>query len=288
MPPLNSKDKLFHKKSTLNCCGNILSLSTPQVMGILNITPDSFYAGSRLSSTAEAVARAEAMLTDGADMLDIGGYSSRPGADDVSEQEELDRVVPVIEAIHNALPEAILSIDTFRANVAAAAVHAGAAIVNDISGGNLDEAMFGTVAKLQVPYILMHMRGTPQTMTTLAKYDDVATEVIDELQVQVAKLQRLGVKDIILDPGFGFAKSIEHNFELLRRMDELRILGLPILAGLSRKSMVYKSLGINQADALTGTIAVNTIALMKGADILRVHDVKETKQTIQLYTKTLL
>ncbi|GAB3194153.1 dihydropteroate synthase [Pontibacter aydingkolensis] len=257
-------------------------------MGILNITPDSFYAGSRLSSTAEAVARAEAMLTDGADMLDIGGYSSRPGADDVSEQEELDRVVPVIEAIHNALPEAILSIDTFRANVAAAAVHAGAAIVNDISGGNLDEAMFGTVAKLQVPYILMHMRGTPQTMTTLAKYDDVATEVIDELQVQVAKLQRLGVKDIILDPGFGFAKSIEHNFELLRRMDELRILGLPILAGLSRKSMVYKSLGINQADALTGTIAVNTIALMKGADILRVHDVKETKQTIQLYTKTLL
>ena len=288
MPPLDSKDKLFHKKSTLNCRGNILSLSTPQVMGILNLTPDSFYAGSRLSSTAEAVTRAGAMLADGADMLDIGGYSSRPGAADVSEQEEIDRVVPAIEAIHAAFPKAILSIDTFRAKVAEAAIHAGASIINDISGGNLDEAMFETVAKLQVPYILMHMRGTPQTMATLAKYEDVAIEVIDELQVQVAKLTQLGVKDIILDPGFGFAKTIEHNFELLRRMDELRILGLPILAGLSRKSMVYKSLDIDQADALTGTIAVNTIALMKGADILRVHDVKETKQTVQLYTKTLL
>ncbi|MBC5994868.1 dihydropteroate synthase [Pontibacter sp. SD6] len=288
MPPLDSKDKLFHKKSTLNCRGNILSLSTPQVMGILNLTPDSFYAGSRLSSTQEAVKRAEAMLAEGANILDIGGYSSRPGATDISEQEEIDRVVPAIEAIHAAFPEAILSIDTFRAKVAEAAVNAGASIINDISGGNLDEAMFETVAKLQVPYILMHMRGTPQTMTTLAKYEDVVLEVIDELQAQVAKLNQLGVKDIILDPGFGFAKTIEHNFELLRRLDELRILGLPILTGMSRKSMVYKALGIDQADALTGTIAVNTIALMHGADILRVHDVKETKQTVQLYTKTLL
>ncbi|WP_230407264.1 dihydropteroate synthase [Pontibacter cellulosilyticus] len=285
---MDSKDKLFHKKSTLNCRGNILSLSTPQVMGILNLTPDSFYAGSRLSSTQEAVKRAEAMLAEGANILDIGGYSSRPGATDISEQEEIDRVVPAIEAIHAAFPEAILSIDTFRAKVAEAAVNAGASIINDISGGNLDEAMFETVAKLQVPYILMHMRGTPQTMTTLAKYEDVVLEVIDELQAQVAKLNQLGVKDIILDPGFGFAKTIEHNFELLRRLDELRILGLPILTGMSRKSMVYKALGIDQADALTGTIAVNTIALMHGADILRVHDVKETKQTVQLYTKTLL
>jgi dihydropteroate synthase len=287
MPPLNSKDKLFQKKSTLNCRGNILYLSTPQVMGILNITPDSFYEGSRLSSAVEALKRAEAMLTDGADILDIGGYSSRPGAADISEQEEIDRVAPAIEAIHTAYPEAIISIDTFRAKVAETAVAAGAAIINDISGGNLDEAMHETVAKLQVPYILMHMRGTPQTMTTLAKYEDVVLEVIDELQIKVAKLKQLGVKDIILDPGFGFAKTIEHNFELLRRIDELRILELPVLAGLSRKSMIYKSLGINQAEALTGTIALNTIALMKGADILRVHDVKQAKQTIQLYTKTI-
>ncbi|MEJ8801258.1 dihydropteroate synthase [Pontibacter sp. H249] len=288
MPPLNSKDKLFNKKSTLNCRGKILSLSTPQVMGILNITPDSFYPGSRLSSTEEAVARANQMLTDGADLLDVGGYSTRPGAAEVSEQEEVDRVAPAIEAIHAAFPEAILSVDTFRAKVAEAAVNAGAAIVNDVSGGILDETMFQTVARLQVPYILMHMRGTPQTMATLTKYEDLVTEVIDELQAQQAKLTQLGVKDVILDPGFGFAKTVDQNFELLRRMDEMRILGLPILAGMSRKSMVYKSLEINQADALTGTIVVNTIALMKGADILRVHDVKETKQTIQLYTKTLL
>lgn len=287
MPPLNSKDKLFQKKSTLNCRGNILYLGTPQVMGILNITPDSFYEGSRLNSIAEAVKRAGAMLNDGADILDIGGYSSRPGAADISEQEEVDRVAPVMEAIHAAHPEAILSIDTFRAKVAETAIKAGASIINDISGGNLDEAMHETVAKLQVPYILMHMRGTPQTMTTLAKYEDVVLEVIDELQIKVAKLKQLGVKDIILDPGFGFAKTIEHNFELLRRIDELRILELPVLAGLSRKSMIYKSLGIDQAEALTGTIALNTIALMKGADILRVHDVKEAKQTIQLYTKTI-
>ncbi|WP_299826326.1 dihydropteroate synthase [uncultured Pontibacter sp.] len=288
MPPLNSKDKLFQKKSTLNCRGNILSLRTPQVMGILNLTPDSFYPNSRLTSTAEAVKRAEAMLADGADILDIGGYSSRPGAADVSEQEELDRVIPAIEAIHAAFPEAIISIDTFRAGVAEGAINAGAAIVNDISGGSLDEEMFRTVAKLQVPYILMHMRGTPQTMATLTKYNDLVIDVLDELQEQLAKLAKLGVKDIILDPGFGFAKTTDQNFELLRRMDEFRILGLPVLAGMSRKSMVYKSLDIEQTDALTGTIVVNTIALMKGADILRVHDVKETKQTIQLYTKTLL
>ncbi|WP_439883570.1 dihydropteroate synthase [Pontibacter sp. MBLB2868] len=285
---MEAKDTLFKKKTTLNCHGKILSLDTPQVMGILNVTPDSFFADSRLSTLDEVLKRTRQMLTDGADILDIGGYSSRPGAAEVSLQEELDRVVPAIEAIHTAFPEAILSIDTFRAAVAEAAVAAGAAIINDISGGNLDENMFATVARLQVPYILMHMRGTPQTMTTLAKYEDVVTEVLDELQSQVAKLKQLGVKDIILDPGFGFAKTIGHNFELLKRMDELRILELPVLAGLSRKSMVYKFLGIDQADALTGTIAVNTIALSKGADILRVHDVKEAKQTIQLYTKTLL
>ncbi|MFD1186302.1 dihydropteroate synthase [Pontibacter rugosus] len=286
MTTLEAKDTLFKKKYTLNCRGKLLSLEVPLVMGILNLTPDSFYAGSRLSSTEEAVSKAAQMLADGADILDIGGYSSRPGATDISAQEETARVVPVIEAIHKNFPKAIISVDTFRASVAEASIAAGASIINDISGGTLDEAMFETAAKLQVPYILMHMRGTPQTMASMAKYEDVVVEVLDELQGQLAKLQALGVKDIILDPGFGFAKTVEHNFELLRRLEELRILGLPVLAGMSRKSMVYKALGIAQTDALTGTIAVNTVALMKGADILRVHDVKEANQTIILLEKT--
>jgi dihydropteroate synthase len=285
---LEAKDTLFSTKTTVNCRGKLLPLGAPLVMGILNVTPDSFYAGSRLSSLDEVLRKAETMLADGTDILDIGGYSSRPGATDISVQEELDRVAPAVEAIARKFPEAVISVDTFRAAVAEAAVKAGGAIINDISGGKLDEAMFETVARLQVPYILMHMRGTPQTMTTLAKYDDVAVEVVDELQGQLARLKQLGVKDIIVDPGLGFAKTVEHNFELLRRLDELRVFGLPILVGLSRKSMVYKTLGIEQADALTGTIALNMVALMKGAAILRVHDVKETKQTVELYKKTIL
>ena len=286
MPTLESKDTLFKKKTTLNCRGKLLSLDTPLVMGILNVTPDSFYPGSRLSTTEEAVERARIMLAEGADILDIGGYSTRPGAADISAQEEQARLIPAIEAIVKAFPDVILSVDTFRADVAEASVKAGTAIVNDVSGGTLDEQMFETVARLQVPYILMHMRGTPQTMQSMANYSDVTIEVLDELQQKVNKLLRLGVNDIILDPGFGFAKTIEHNFELLNRLEDLRILGLPVLAGMSRKSMVYKTLGVHQTDALTGTIVVNTIALMKGATILRVHDVKETKQTIELYKKT--
>ncbi|GHA66345.1 Dihydropteroate synthase [Pontibacter akesuensis] len=288
MTTLEAKDTLFKKKYTLNCRGKLLSLEVPLVMGILNLTPDSFYPGSRLSSAEEALQKATQLLSDGADILDIGGYSSRPGAADISVQEELERVVPAIETILQNFPEAVISVDTFRAEVAEASIAAGAAIINDISGGTLDEAMFETVARLQVPYVLMHMRGTPQTMTSLANYNDVVLEVVDELLVQLGKLQQLGVKDVIVDPGFGFAKTVAHNFELLRRLEELRILGHPILAGLSRKSMVYKSLGIDQADALTGTVAVNTVALMKGADILRVHDVKEAKQTIILLEKTQL
>ncbi|MCJ8167200.1 dihydropteroate synthase [Pontibacter sp. E15-1] len=285
---MEAKDTLFSTKTTLNCRGKLLSLDAPLVMGILNVTPDSFFAGSRLHSSEEVLQKAQAMLADGADILDVGGYSSRPGATDISVQEELDRVVPAIEAIAANFPDAVISVDTFRAPVAEAAVRAGAAIVNDIAGGTLDASMFETVANLQVPYTLMHMRGTPQTMTTLAKYSDVVVEVVDELQAQVARLKQLGVKDIILDPGFGFAKTADHNFEMLRRLDEFRIFGVPVLAGLSRKSMVYKTLAIAQADALTGTIALNMVALMKGAAILRVHDVKETKQTIQLYKKTTL
>ncbi|WP_204281870.1 dihydropteroate synthase [Pontibacter burrus] len=288
MPTLDSKDTLFKKKSTLNCRGKLLSLDTPLVMGILNITPDSFYPGSRLSSAEEAVERARVMLSEGADILDIGGYSTRPGAAEVSSQEEQDRLIPAIEAIVKEFPDVVISVDTFRADVAEATIKAGAAIVNDVAGGTLDEKMFETVARLQVPYILMHMRGTPQTMQTLANYSNVTVEVLDELQQQVAKLTKLGVNDIILDPGFGFAKTTEHNFELLNRLEDFRILGLPVLVGMSRKSMVYKTLGIHQTDALTGTIVVNTIALMKGANILRVHDVKETKQAVELYKKTTL
>ncbi|OKL41013.1 dihydropteroate synthase [Pontibacter flavimaris] len=288
MPTLEAKDTLFKKKSTLNCRGKLLSLEVPLVMGILNLTPDSFFPGSRLRSAEEAVRKAEQMLADGADILDIGGYSTRPGAAEVSSQEEQDRILPAIEAIHHSFPEAIISVDTFRADVAEASITVGAHIINDVGGGLLDDSMFGTIARLQVPYILMHMRGTPQTMASLTKYDNLVVDVLDELRVQLARLQELGVKDVILDPGFGFAKTVEQNFELLRHMEDFRILGLPVLAGLSRKSMVYKSLGIHQADALTGTIAVNTVALMKGADILRVHDVKEAKQTIILLEKTKL
>ncbi|WP_114777477.1 dihydropteroate synthase [Botryobacter ruber] len=286
MPTLGAKDTLFQKKSTLNCRGKILSLATPQVMGILNVTPDSFYAGSRLAALPDVLRKAESMLSDGAAILDIGGYSSRPGATDIPVQEELDRLIPAIKAIAAEFPEAIISVDTFRAQVAAAAVEAGAAIINDIGGGTLDEAMFETVARLQVPYVLMHMRGTPQTMTTLAQYDDIVLDVLDELQQRVTTLITLGVKDIILDPGFGFAKTVDQNFELLNRLDELNIMQLPVLAGLSRKSMTYRFLQIDQAEALPGTIALNTIALMRGAGVLRVHDVKEAKQTIDLFTKT--
>lgn len=288
MPTLKAKDKLFRKKSTLNCHGKIISLDTPLVMGILNVTPDSFYAESRLSTLDAVLQKAQAMLTERADILDIGGYSTRPGAKEVSVAEETDRVVPAIEAIIKQFPDTIISVDTFRAEVAEAAIHAGASIINDVSGGSLDETMFDTVARLQVPYILMHMRGTPETMTTLTNYDDVVLDVLDDLQNKVTTLNRLGVNDIILDPGFGFAKTIDQNFELLRRLDTFHILELPILAGLSRKSMTYKFLGIDQSEALAGTIALNMLALTKGADILRVHDVQEAKQTIQLYIKTTL
>ncbi len=285
---MNSKDKLFQKKKTLNCRGKILSLETPLVMGILNVTPDSFYAGSRLHAPDEVLQKAGEMLSDGAAILDIGGYSSRPGAADVPVAEELERVIPAIAALVKEYPDTVISVDTFRAQVAEAAIAAGASIINDISGGDLDERMFETVARLQVPYILMHMRGTPQTMASLATYEHVALEVLDELQVKVAKLRQLGVKDIIADPGFGFSKTINHNFELLNNLEELCILELPLLIGISRKSMTYKFLGIDQSEALAGTIALNTIALTKGADILRVHDVKETKQTIDLFNKTTL
>lgn len=261
-------------------------MTTPAVMGILNVTPDSFFADSRLlghaSISIEAVEKAQHMLADGATFLDIGGYSTRPGAAEVSPIEEADRILPAIEAILDSFPEALISVDTFRASVARQAVESGAALVNDVAGGTLDPAMFETVAELGVPYVLMHLRGTPQTMQSMATYQNVLTEVIDELATQLVELRSLGVKDIILDPGFGFAKTPVQNFELLYHLDALRLFDEPILAGLSRKTTIWKTLNISADEALNGTTVLNTIALQKGASILRVHDVREAVEAVKL------
>jgi len=278
-----AKDTSFHKKATLNAGGKLIDLSTPKVMGIINLTPDSFYAGSRKQGTDAAIQQARTMLNDGADFLDLGAYSSRPGADDISTREETDRLLPVVEAIVKEFPEAVLSIDTFRAQVAEAAINAGAHIINDISGGQLDKAMFATVARLQVPYILMHMKGNPKTMNQLAVYDDVFAEVYDYFAEKIYSLKQLGVHDVILDPGFGFAKKPEHGYKLMNRLQDFAVLGLLVLAGVSRKKMIYGSLGITAGEALNGTTALNTIALTKGADILRVHDVKEAVQAVKIW-----
>ncbi len=282
---MKAKDKIFQVKKTLNLRGNLISLDKPAVMGILNITPDSFYASSRKNSTDEVLHMAEAMLSDGALFLDIGGYSSRPGADHISAEEETQRVAKAIAAVSKEFPEAYISIDTFRSSVAQAAIDEGACMVNDISGGSLDEAMFTTVARLQVPYILMHMRGTPQNMVKQSDYTDLLKEVLFYFSEKAAALKLLGVKDIIIDPGFGFAKTAEQSYEILRNLDYFKGLRLPLLAGLSRKSMIYKTLGINAEDALNGTTALNMAALMNGASILRVHDVKAAVETVHLFNK---
>jgi dihydropteroate synthase len=252
-------------------------------MGIINVTPDSFFAGSRKQGVSEALQLAGKMLAEGADILDIGAYSSRPGADDISVQEETDRLLPVIEAIVLQYPEAILSVDTFRAKVAESAIAAGARIINDISGGQLDDDMFTTVARLQVPYILMHMKGNPKTMTQQAEYEDVFGEVYDYFAERCHQLKVLGVHDVIIDPGFGFAKKREQSYALMKRMEEFNRLGLPILAGVSRKTMVYGLLGVTADEALNGTTALNTIALTKSANILRVHDVKEAVEAVKIW-----
>ncbi len=259
-----------------------MTFEKPLIMGILNVTPDSFFDGGMHNSLENALKRTVQMIADGVDIIDIGAYSSRPGAPLISSQEEIDRAIPIIEAITEKFPEIPLSIDTFRADVAKAAIQAGAHIINDISGGILDDDMFATVAELQIPYILMHMRGTPETMQQLTDYDDIVNDVAVDLGTRIAKLRELGVKDIILDPGFGFAKTIEQNYELLLRVNELHYHGLPILGGISRKSMIYKKLGINPQESLNATTALNTILLERGVQILRVHDVKEAKQLIHL------
>lgn len=277
---------MMHLQTTaaqsLNIGGQLVSFEHPLIMGILNVTPDSFFDGGQHNNVDLAMAKAEQLLEDGADILDIGAYSSRPGAPLISSQEEMDRALPIIERLHAKYPEAKLSIDTFRSDVAEEAIKKGVHLVNDVSGGTIDKNMFDTVARLQVPYILMHMRGLPENMQQLTHYDDIVVDVATFLGEKVSELRALGVRDIILDPGFGFAKTIEQNHELLLRVDELHYFGLPLLGGISRKSMIYKKLGITAQESLPGTIALNTLLLSKGVQILRVHDVKETKQVVDL------
>jgi dihydropteroate synthase len=268
----------------LNCKGRLLDLSSPVVMGILNITPDSFFDGGKFTQENALLQQAEKMLLEGAAILDIGGASSRPGAAEVMEAEEMARVLPAVEILLKYFPETTLSVDTWRATVAQAAVNAGVGIVNDISAGNLDPEFLETVAKLDVPYILMHMQGNPDNMQQNPQYEAVVTEVLDFFIQKVAMLRQLGIKDIVLDPGFGFGKSVEHNFALLKNLHVFsRVLGLPVLAGISRKSMICKPLGIKPSEALNGTTALHMVALQQGAKILRAHDVREAVEVIKLW-----
>lgn len=274
---------MLHQQYTLNCKGKLLDLSHPIVMGILNVTPDSFYDGGKYVSDTSILEKGAKMLEEGAQIIDIGGMSSRPGAEIISIQEELDRVLPNIEMIMKHYPEAIISIDTIRSAVAKQAVQSGASIINDISAGKFDDQLFQTVADLDVPYILMHMQGKPKDMQENPAYKDIALEVLDFMIAQVGQLRALGVKDICIDPGFGFGKSLEHNYQLLKKMHIFKILELPILAGISRKSMIYKLLNTTPDKALNGTSALHMIALQEGARILRVHDVREAVEVVQLW-----
>ena len=267
---------------TIKCKGNLIDLSTPKVMGILNLTPDSFYDGGTYKETITVLKRVEQMLEEGATFIDIGAYSSRPGADFVSEEEELRRLMPLLQEIIDRFPEVLISVDTFRASVAKAAIEIGAVLINDISAGLRDSQMLETVAALQVPYIMMHMRGTSQTMQSLTQYEDIASELLDYFAERLSQARQLGIHDVIFDPGFGFAKTLEQNYEVLGKLDVFNILDIPLLVGLSRKSMIYKLLKIKPEDALNGTAALHTIALQQGANILRVHDVKAAVECIQI------
>jgi dihydropteroate synthase len=270
---------------TLNCKGQLLVIEHPIVMGIINTTPDSFYSGSRINTTAEILFLAEKMIGDGAAILDIGGQSTRPGSEQVNADEELKRVLPAVEAIHRKFPEQIISIDTFYSKVAKEAVDAGASIVNDVSAGTMDEELLPTVAALKIPYVLMHMLGKPQTMQVAPAYKNVTLDVFDFLNFKVAELIQMGMHDIIIDPGFGFGKTASHNFQLLRELSFFQQLNKPVMVGLSRKATVYKTLGIAAEEALNGTTVLHTMALVNGANILRVHDVKEAVQAIKLFNE---
>lgn len=279
------QNNAFSTNITWNARGRLLDLSTPRVMGILNVTPDSFFDGNKYREPGRALHQIERMLTEGADMIDIGGYSSRPGADDISAEEERARVVPVIAQAVREFPSALFSIDTFRSSVAKPALDAGVSIVNDITGGEHDTTLPALAVGYQAPYIAMHMRGTPKTMGQLTSYSHVVREVIDVLEKKVTNFRKMGLVDIALDPGFGFAKTVEQNFELLRHLEDFRLIGQPLLVGLSRKSMIWRPLGIQPSEALNGTTALNVVALQKGATILRVHDVKEARECVQLMEK---
>ncbi len=269
---------------TLNCKGRLLTIDEPLVMGILNVTPDSFYSGSRVQQTDEVVQKAATMIAEGAAILDIGGQSTRPGSTRISAAEESARVIPAIKAIKQQFPAIFISIDTYYAAVAKSAVEAGADLVNDISAGDLDAAMLATVAELHVPFIAMHMQGNPDTMQQNPQYEHIAKEVVDYFIRKTAHCKEAGIVDVILDPGFGFGKTITHNFQLLKQMEALQIFNVPVLAGLSRKSTIWRTLQITADEALNGTTVLNTIALTKGANILRVHDVKEAAEAIRLFT----
>lgn len=267
---------------TINCKGNLIDLSTPKVMGIINLTPDSFYDGGKLTSEKEILLKAEQMLKEGATFLDLGAYSSRPGAQFVSEKEEIDRVLPVIKILLNEFPETLLSIDTFRSNVADESISAGASLINDISAGKLDDHMFKIIAQHQVPYVMMHMRGTPELMMKNTDYTDLTKEVLYYFSERIAKARSFGINDLIADPGFGFSKTLDQNYELFNDLELFRNLNVPLLLGISRKSMIQKKIKTTAANSLNGTTALHAIAIQKGASILRVHDVKEAFETINL------
>ena len=273
---------LKNKKMTLNCKGNLIDISTPKIMGILNITPNSFYDGGKFKMETDILNHVEKMLLDGATFIDIGAYSSKPKSEFVSETDEMNRIIPVVDLVLKHFQNAILSIDTFRSEVAKRCIENGAAMINDISAGNLDEKMMPTVAVLKVPYIMMHMKGTPQTMQTLTNYENLIQEILFYFSEKVSLARSFGINDIIIDPGFGFAKTVDQNYEILQKLELFNILELPILAGISRKSMIHKVLETSAQEALNGTTVLNTIALTKGAAILRVHDVKEAMECVKL------
>jgi dihydropteroate synthase len=270
---------------TINCLGNLIDLSIPKVMGILNVTPNSFYDGGKYSNNKDLISQVEKMLNEGATFIDIGAYSSKPNADFVSEEEEINRLIPVLKLVLQHFPKTLISVDTFRAKTAKTAIENGACLINDISAGSLDFEMMKTIAQLQVPYIMMHMKGNPQTMQSLAQYDNISKELLFYFSEKVVQARNFGINDLIIDPGFGFAKTLEQNFEVLNNLELLQMLELPILVGFSRKSMIYKTLETSASSALNGTSVLNTIALQKGANILRVHDVKEAMECIKLVSQ---
>ena len=270
---------------TINCKGQLIDLASPKVMGILNVTPNSFFDGGKYKTESVILSQVGKMFTDGATFIDVGAYSSKPSAEFVSEKEELNRIVPVVNLILEKFPDCLISIDTFRSEVAKVCLENGAAIINDISAGNLDNKMLETIAKYNVPYIMMHMRGTPQTMQTMANYDNIVKEMLFYFSERVAKARSYGINDLIIDPGFGFAKTLEQNYEVLQKLELFEMLELRLLAGFSRKSMIYKTLHSTAEEALNGTSVLNTIALTKGAKILRVHDVKEAMECVTLFNK---